>query len=391
MLRKGMYGFLLVVCLLALCWGPAYAQEGYVVGFNLAITGFGAETYAPIKDAFDAYFKDVNARGGINGHPVKIIYEDDTSQPSKAAANAKKLIYQDKVILLMNASLSSTFPPTVSTAKQAKVPVFFAGAVCPPEVYPPHPDPYQFCSTAFSMKNDSRFAISFIKQQTKPPFKLGLVAMNIPISRGEIDFAEELSKTMNITVADKEIIPPPTADFTPFATKLKNADPEWVYAWAPWGHEIKTLEALRKLGWKGEYLSWAHLQAEDELARLKDDNLYVFGTNAFFSENLEVHKKIKSAASSQKTIYPFTQLTEGWVGATVLEDILKNTSWPPTPEKVRLAMNHVKADMKGLKGGPLVWTENNHFRTVNYYRVYKWDSKKNGIVIIKDWTPMEIK
>ncbi|MBW2169283.1 MAG: ABC transporter substrate-binding protein, partial [Deltaproteobacteria bacterium] len=92
----------------------------------------------------------------------------------------------------------------------------------------------------------------------------------------------------------------------------------------------------------------------------------------------------------EKTIYPYTQLTEGWIAAMVLEEILKKTPWPPTPEKVRTAMNQIKVDLEGLKGGPLVWTKGNHFRTVNYYRVYKWDSKKNGIVIVKDWSPLKV-
>jgi branched-chain amino acid transport system substrate-binding protein len=380
-------GFLLVLFLFA----AASAQESYVVGFSAAMTGPAAETYAPMKDAFDAYFKDVNAKGGINGHPVKIIFEDDGAQPSKAAALAKKLISQDKVVLLMLASLSSTYPPVVGAAKQANVPVFFAGAVCPPEVYPPNPDSHQFCSTAFASKFDSRFAVSFINGETKGSAKLGLVAMNIPISRGEIDFAEELAKGMGIKAVDKEVIPPGAADFTPYATKIKNGEADWVYAWAPWGVEIKTFEALRKLGWKGKYIAWGHLPAEEELRRLKDDNLYVFTTDAFFSDNLDVHKKIMEAASAQKAVYPYTYLSEGWIGAMVLEEILKKTPWPPTPEKVRAAMNQVKADMKGMKGGPLTWTQSNHFRPVSHYRVYKWDSKKNGIVVYKDWTPIEVK
>jgi len=370
---------------------PALAEDPYVVGFSVAVTGRGSGIYAPIKDAFDVYFKEVNARGGINGHPVKILIQDNAAQPSKAAAQAKKFVTQDKVILLMNAALSSTFAPMIKVAKRYKVPIFFAGSVCPKEVYPPNADPMQFCSTGFAAKYDSRFALSFIEKESKGPINLGLVAMNIPVSRGEIDFAEELAKKMGMKVSDKMAIPPPTPDYTPFATKLKNSGANWVYSWAPWVTQVKTLEALRKLGWKGKYLAFSHIQAEEELARLKDGNFYVFGTNAFFTDELDIHKIIKEASLKEKTIYPHTKLVEGWIAAMVLEDILKKVSWPPTSEKVMAAMNEVKAETQGLRGGSLVWTKGNHFRTINYYRVYKWDVAQNKIVTVKDWTPLEVK
>jgi ABC-type branched-subunit amino acid transport system substrate-binding protein len=391
MLRKTLLGMGLLFFIMALLLRPAFAQDAYLVGCSMAVTGPGAEIYGPVKDALDIYFKEVNARGGINGHPVKLIIEDNAAQPSKAAADAKKLVTQDKVLLLINASLSSTYAPMVQVAQQFKVPIFFAGGVCPDEVYPPKTDPYQYCSTAFGAKYDSRFALSFIKEEAKGPVKLGLVAMNIPISRGEIDFAEELSKTMGIEAVDKEVTPPPTPDYTPFAAKIKSAGANWAYAWAPWGCEVRVFEALRKLGWEGKYLAYAHINAEDELRRLKDDGFYVFGTNAFFADNSEIHKKIKAASEREKSIFPYTQLAEGWIAATVLEEILKKTPWPPDPEKVRSAMNQLKVDIKGLKGGPLAWTMDNHYRTATYYRVYKWDSKKNGIVIVKDWTRLEVK
>ena len=75
----------------------------------------------------------------------------------------------------------------------------------------------------------------------------------------------------------------------------------------------------------------------------------------------------------------------------ILEEILKKTPWPPSPEKVRKAMNQIKVDVKGLKGGPCIWTKNNHYGTFLYDKVYRWDTKKNGIVLFKDWTALEIK
>lgn len=389
MAAKRLFGFgIWVLCMMF--WVPTlFAEDAYVVGCTMAITGPGSDTMAQVKDALDIYFREVNSKGGINGHPVKIIFEDNAAQPAKAAAEAKKLVTQDKVLLSILVSLSSTYPPVMEVHRKADVPLFIGG-VCPNEVYPPQADRNIFCTGAYGAKYDSRFAIPFVKEQAGKDLKLGLAAMNIPLSRAEIDFAEGLAKEMGISIVDKEVTPPPTPDYTPFATKLKEAGATWVYAYAPWGMQIRIFEALRKIGWKGNYIAWAHIQAEQELERLKDDGLYVFGTNAFFADKSKTHQEIKAAAEKAKSIYPYQQLTEGWIVAMTLEEILKNTPWPATPDKVRAAMDKVNVDTKGLKGAPLTWTGQNHFRTVTSYRAYKWDSKKGGVVLFKDWTPLQV-
>lgn len=369
---------------------PAAAQDAYVVGLSGALTGPAAATYAPVIEAMRAYVDHVNGKGGVNGKPIRLVIADNQGEPSKAAADAKKLIAQDKVLILINSSLSSTYAPMIAESKRAGVPLFYAGAVCPKETYPPA-DPLQFCSTAFGAQYDSQMAMSFVKSASKEAPRVGYSAMAIPISRGEIDYAEGLAKQMGMTPVDKQVIPPPTPDYTPFATKLKDANPNWVYSWAPWVTQVRTLEALRRLGWKGNYIAYAHIQSEDELERLKDGDLYVFGTNAFFKDDLPVHAEIRAATHRAKLNYPTTQLTEGFIAGLVLEAALKGTSWPPTPQKVLASMNNLKVDTKGLRGGPIEWTKDNHFRTKQYYRVYRWDPSKNGIVQVKDWTAIDVK
>lgn len=370
--------------------GPvaAMAADAYTVGLSAALTGGGSETTAPVSEGMNLYINQVNAKGGVNGHPIRILVEDNQSAPSKAAADSKSFVNNSDVMLVINDALSSTYAPMINDTKGAGMALYFAG-VCPKEVYPPAAS-LEFCSTAFGAQYDSRFALDFIKSATKGPVKLGLVAMAIPLSRGEIDYAEGLSKTLGMEAVDKEVIPPPTADYTPFATKLKASNANWIYSWAPWVTQVKTLEALRKLGWTGNYIAYAHINAEGELARLKDDKFYVFGTNALFQDNLPIHKEIRAVAEG-KTHYPVTQMAEGWVDGMVLEDIFKHVSWPPTRAKVLAAMNAVKVDMHGLRGGPLEWTKENHYRTKTYYRVYRWDGGKKQIVRARDWTAFEVK
>jgi branched-chain amino acid transport system substrate-binding protein len=380
----------IVALTLGLLTPPAAAQDAYTIGLTGALTGPPASTYAPAADALRLYVDGVNASGGIGGKKINLILQDDAAEPGKATANAKKLLGQDNVILLLNASLSSTFPPVVAEAKRAGVPVLFASSVCPKEVYPPA-DALQFCSTAFASTYDSRATLGFIKQTAKEPVKIGFAAMAIPLSRAEMDFAEQQAPGLGMTVVGKEVIPPPTPDYTPFATKLKDAGANWVFSWAPWVTQVRTLEALRRLDWKGDYIAWAHIEAEGELARLKDGSFYVIGANALFQDQLPIHKEIAEAAKKAKLTYPVEQLTEGWIAGMVVEAALKAAGWPATPEKVAAALSTLKVDTKGLRGGPIEWTKDNHFRTQQYYRVYRWDPAKGSIVQVKDWTVFDVK
>src|SRR5262247_711952 len=369
---------------------PASAQDAYTIGLTGALTGPPASTYAPAVDALRVYLERVNAAGGINGKKVNLILQDDSAEPGRATANAKKLIAQDNVILLMNASLSSTYAPVVAEAKRAGVPVLFASSVCPKDVYPPA-DPLQFCTTAFAANYDSRATLAFIKETAKEPVKIGFSAMAIPLSRAEMDFAESQAPALGMTVVDKEVIPPPTPDYMPFATKLKDANTNWVFSWAPWVTQVRTLEALRRLDWKGSYIAWSHLEAESELARLKDPSFYVVGANALFQDARPIHHEIDEAAKKANAGYPGNQMAEGWIAGMVIEAALKNAGWPTDAAKVRAALETVKVDTKGLRGGPIEWPKDNHFRTRQYYRVYRWDSGKSAIVLAKDWMPYEVK
>jgi ABC-type branched-subunit amino acid transport system substrate-binding protein len=368
--------------------GSALAQDSYVIGITAALTGPPASTYAPAIEALRIYLDRVNAAGGVNGKKVSLVIQDDSAEPSKAAANAKKLLTQDNVVLMINASLSSTYAPVVNESRNAGVPLLFASSVCPKEVYPPAAAG-QFCTTAFASTFDSRAALAFIKETAKEPVKIGFSAMAIPLSRGEIDFAESQAPSLGMTAVDKEIIPPPTADYTPFATKIKDAGANWVFSWAPWVTQVRTFEALRRLGWAGDYVTWAHLEAEGELKRIKDEKLFAIGANALLEDNLPVHKEIADAVKQAGSKYPPEQMTEGWIAGMVIEAALKGAGWPATAAKIQESMQNLKVDLKGLRGGPVEWTKDNHFRTRQYYRVYRWNGSK--IAVAKDWFAYDVK
>jgi ABC-type branched-subunit amino acid transport system substrate-binding protein len=385
----GRAAVLAVAALLAAA-GTAGAQDAYVVGASAAMTGPQASTYASVMESLRVYIKELNGRGGVNGRQVRFLLEDDQGEPSKAAANAAKLIDQEKVVLFLNASASSTYAPTIAMAKRANVPVLFAGGVCPKEVFPPTPEPMQFCTTGFGVNYDSMMALTFIKEM-QPGAKVGFAAMAIPVSRGEMEYANGEASKYGLTSVGVEVIPPPTPDYTPFATKLRDAGADWVVSWAPWVTQVKTFEALRRLGWKGRFIGVQVNNAEDEMMRMKDDGFHAFGTDALFVDKVPAQDQIRAAFEREKPNAPVTQAVLGWLSGQALEAGLKGAGWPTTPDKVAAAMSNVQVDTQGLRGSAIVWTKNNHYRTQQSYRVWRWDSAKNTVVMVKDWTTFEVK
>ena len=107
---------------------PAVAQDAYVIGLTGALTGPPSSTYAPAVEALRLYIERVNAAGGVNGHKINLVLQDDGAEPSKAAANTKKLLTQDNAVLMINASLSSTYAPVVADGSLISPPPYLAPA-----------------------------------------------------------------------------------------------------------------------------------------------------------------------------------------------------------------------------------------------------------------------
>ena len=186
------------------------------------------------------------------------------------------------------------------------------------------------------------------------------------------------------------VVPGNTPDFTPFAQKLKDAGADWVLSWALWHVEVGVFEALHRIGWQGSYLLYGHQQTQDELSRLKAGNLYAFGGNTLFMENLPIHAEIANLVKGQTT-HPAHYMAEGWVSAMVLEAALKKCGWPCPKDKLATALAGVSVDTRGLRGGPIEWTADNHYRKSTYYKVYRWDPSKNAIAPVGGWTRLDIK
>jgi len=276
----------------------------------------------------------------------------------------------------------------MNIARAAQTPLLMAGA-CPRETLPPA-DPLMFCSSSYGTSYDSAAAVRFIQAHATPEVKLGLIGVDIPVSRAYMDSGAEYANAAGMRVVTKQIMPLTVADFSPFATQVLQSDANWTWAGGPWGAEIGPFEALQKLGWNGNYVLYAHQPAEEEFRRRKVDTLYGVTSNALFAEDLPIHNEIRAAAQKYGATYPVEQLAEGWVTAMVLDEAIRMSDAPFGAAQLQAALNRLDLDTRGLRGTRLTFTPENHFRTQVSYRVYHWESHQQRIVIASDWDTADV-
>ncbi len=90
--------------------GSALAQKKYDTGASDTEIKIGnimpysgpASAYGVIGKTEEAYFKKINAEGGINGRKINFVSYDDGYSPPKAVEQVRKLVESDEVLLVFN-------------------------------------------------------------------------------------------------------------------------------------------------------------------------------------------------------------------------------------------------------------------------------------------------
>jgi branched-chain amino acid transport system substrate-binding protein len=86
------------------------AQQGepIKIGAVIALTGPGAGLGQPERNGMLLAEKVINEKGGVKGRPIKVLIEDDGSKPDNAKSKAERLIFDDKVLVLLGPSLTAS-------------------------------------------------------------------------------------------------------------------------------------------------------------------------------------------------------------------------------------------------------------------------------------------
>ena len=112
---------LTVVVGLLLASLPIAAQQAPIkIGEINSFSGIGAPFTGPYRSAVEMAVEEVNAKGGILGRKVEVLFRDDKGQPAEAVKHAQELVASEKVALVSGTFLSNVGLAVSDWAKQNK-------------------------------------------------------------------------------------------------------------------------------------------------------------------------------------------------------------------------------------------------------------------------------
>jgi branched-chain amino acid transport system substrate-binding protein len=112
---------------------PGVAATGTPIVLGAIATNQPGTSFTDIPNMANAYFACVNANGGVNGHPVKLIIETEQTNPAQIAADAKQLVDTDHVVgIIGNTSIIEC---SVDSSYWQKLGYFIIDSGIAPECY----------------------------------------------------------------------------------------------------------------------------------------------------------------------------------------------------------------------------------------------------------------
>src|SRR5579862_7537536 len=99
---------------------PAQAADPIRIGMSMALTGGVAPAGKQVLAALQIWRDDLNAKGGLLGRPVELVYYDDQSNPQNVPQLYTKLIEIDKVDLLIGPYATNMVAPAIPVLMQNK-------------------------------------------------------------------------------------------------------------------------------------------------------------------------------------------------------------------------------------------------------------------------------
>lgn len=212
------------VMMLSIFIPAATAEETIKVGFIGVLTGRGSQYGEGVKKGIEVYVDLINEQGGINGVPVKVIYEDSQGDASKGVLAAQKLIGLDGCVAILGPVITPVCKAVAEYCNDEGIPMITASGT-DYEITTGRPSVFRTC---FLDPFQATVIAQYIAAQgiTKVA---ALYDQGNPYSKGLYDAFKAECENQGVEILATESGSGDDVDFKAQLTNIKNAVPEAVF------------------------------------------------------------------------------------------------------------------------------------------------------------------
>ena len=225
---------------------PGRAADEIVVGFHGPLTGPASWVGLGARDGSLMAFDEINAAGGINGRPVRMVSYDDAGKASEAEAVAKKMIESDRVFAILGGGVSNVAIVVGGEAHRGKVPYLNAPAASPKIL--DARSRWVFNGATIDIRDIAENDVAFVGEYLK--------VKKVAVMNGSDEFSQTLADTVVRSIKERYGIEtltqqkynPGDTDFSSQLLAVRRSNPEYVLMSGLYVEAARAVRQARELG-----------------------------------------------------------------------------------------------------------------------------------------------
>lgn len=244
----------LMVLGLSLTAVSVWAAEPYKIGAVFSVTGPTSFLGEPEKKTAEMIAEEVNKQGGINGHPIELIVNDDESDATKCNIAVKKLIKKDQVPVIIGPSGSGQSLAVVSVAEEARIPLISCAASYKIVT------PIESRKWVFKVAGSDSHVVGklYDHMKSKGIKKIAIMTASDGFGGSGREELLRLAGESGLEVVADERYNPQDTDLSAQLTKIRATQPQAIVNWSTGPTQILAVKNWRDLGMSSIPLYQSH-------------------------------------------------------------------------------------------------------------------------------------
>ena len=216
---------LIVVALCLLTFAVAESIEPYRIAMCGPLTGPGAQYGQSYKNSLEILRDKINAEGGIDGHMLEIDFYDDKQDPKETLNVANLIIADGGYIAMIGSQTSSCSMAAAPVMQRAGIPM-----IAPHASHSDYAKTGDYCFSlqmpnSYEARVQHEWAIDYLGAK-----RVAIIYSNDDWGLQNVDAATAACENKGVElVAAETFIAGNTKDFSPIITKVKEANPDYIY------------------------------------------------------------------------------------------------------------------------------------------------------------------